>query len=67
MAKNQFKYLEAIQEIESIVEEIEEGNVSLDQLSDKVKRALSLLKKCKAKLRNTQETVEGALQDLDND
>ena len=43
-------YTEAFEELQEIVLEIEQGEISVDALSEKVKRAAVLIKICKAKL-----------------
>lgn len=57
-------YTEAFDELQQIVTEIEEGSISIDQLSEKVKRAALLIKVCKAKLSNTEEDVNQILKEL---
>lgn len=59
-------YAEAFEELQQIVSEIEEGQISVDELSDKVKRAAELISICKAKLSSTEEDVNKILKDLDN-
>lgn len=63
--KNNTKYTEAFEELRLIVSEIEEGEISVDELSDKVKRASELIKICKAKLHSTEEDVNKILKDLE--
>lgn len=58
-------YAEAFDELQKIVSEIEEGQISVDELSDKVKRAAVLINICKAKLSSTEEDVNRILKDLD--
>ena len=59
-------YAEAFEELQQIVSEIEEGHISVDELSEKVKRAALLIKICKAKLTSTEEDVNKILKDLDS-
>lgn len=59
-------YAEAFEELQQIVSEIEEGQISVDELSEKVKRAAHLINICKAKLSSTEEDVNKILKDLDN-
>ena len=59
-------YTEAFDELQRIVSEIEDGQISVDELSEKVKRAALLIKICKSKLRSTEEDVEKILKDLDS-
>jgi exodeoxyribonuclease VII small subunit len=58
-------YTEAFEELQRIVSEIEEGQISVDELSEKVKRAALLIKICKRKLSSTEEDVNKILRELD--
>lgn len=58
-------YTQAIEELEQIVAEIEEGTVSIDELSEKVKRAAILLKICREKLTSTENDVKQILKEMD--
>ena len=60
------QYTAAFEELQLIVREIEEGQISVDELSEKVKRAAFLIKVCKAKLSSTEEDVNKILRELDN-
>jgi exodeoxyribonuclease VII small subunit len=57
-------YAEAFEELQQIVEDIENGQISVDELSEKVKRATQLIRICKAKLSSTEEDVNKILKDL---
>lgn len=63
--KENLKYEEAYQELETIVNQIEDGEIGIDELSEKIKRASHLLKFCKSKLISTQQDVEKILKDLE--
>lgn len=58
-------YQNAFNELQAIVEEIEQGEISVDELSEKVKRAAGLIKVCKAKLTATEEDVNKILEELE--
>ncbi|HRH02706.1 MAG: exodeoxyribonuclease VII small subunit [Bacteroidetes bacterium] len=58
-------YTEAFAELQTIVSEIEDGEISVDELSQKVKRAALLIKICKAKLSTTEEDVNKILKELE--
>ncbi|MBK9480360.1 MAG: exodeoxyribonuclease VII small subunit [Bacteroidetes bacterium] len=58
-------YTEAFAELQTIVTEIEDGEISVDELSQKVKRAALLIKICKAKLSTTEEDVNKILKELE--
>ena len=45
----EIKYTEAFEELQQIVADIEDGEISVDELSVKVKRASELIKVCKTK------------------
>ncbi len=62
-----YTYTDAFEELQTIVSEIEQGEISIDELSEKVKRAALLIKVCKAKLTATEEEVNHILADLAND
>jgi exodeoxyribonuclease VII small subunit len=57
-------YTEAMKELEEIVAEIEQGEITVDTLSEKVKRASELIKVCKQKLTSTEEDVNKILEEL---
>lgn len=60
-------YTSAFAELQQIVGEIEEGEISVDDLAEKVKRAASLIKICKNKLTATSEDVNRILKELEGD
>lgn len=60
------KYTEAFTELQEIVTEIEQGEISVDELSEKVKRASRLIAICKNKLATTEEDVNQILRELDS-
>lgn len=60
-------YEEAFNELQEIVNEIEIGEISVDTLSEKVKRAAQLIKICKTKLSTTEEDVNKILKELDDE
>jgi len=61
----QLSYTDAFEELQTIVTEIEQGEISVDELSEKVKRASFLIKICKSKLTTTEEDVNKILKELD--
>jgi len=61
----QISYSRALSELEKIIAEIESEETDLDVLSEKVKRAASLIKLCRAKLRSTEEEVKKALSEIE--
>jgi exodeoxyribonuclease VII small subunit len=63
--KNNPSYTEAFDELRSLVTEIENGEISVDILSEKVKRAAVLIRICKSKLTATEEEVGKILKELE--
>ncbi|HEX5170951.1 MAG TPA: exodeoxyribonuclease VII small subunit [Cyclobacteriaceae bacterium] len=63
---DRINYVEAFDELQKIVSEIEQGEISVDELSEKVKRAAELIKICKSKLTTTEEDVNKILKALDS-
>jgi exodeoxyribonuclease VII small subunit len=64
MSEN-INYTTAFEELQVIVSEIEQGEISVDELSAKVKRATELIKICKDKLTTTEEDVNNILKQLE--
>ena len=61
------KYTEAFEELQEIVSDMEDGNISVDELAEKVKRATILIRICKAKLSATEGDVQKILKELEED
>jgi len=66
MATKKVSYNEAIAEIEEILEKIENEELDVDELAEKVKRVSVLLKICKEKLTKTNDQVEQILKDMED-
>jgi exodeoxyribonuclease VII small subunit len=64
MAK-QIGYAEAIAEIEEIISKIEEEELDVDEITQKVKRVSFLLNLCREKLRNTEAEVDKILKEME--
>ena len=67
MTKEKISYSDAIEELENIVAEIENESISIDVLSEKVKRAASLINICKESLKTTDKEVKKILEGLDEE
>ncbi len=63
---NESNYVEAFEELQEIVSEMETGNINIDELAIKVKRAAELIKICKSKLKATELDVQKILDELDD-
>ncbi len=58
-------YQQAMDELDAIVSQIENDELSIDELSSKIKKASKLITFCKDKLRKTDEEVEKMLNDIE--
>jgi exodeoxyribonuclease VII small subunit len=65
--EKKISYTEAISELELIVSEIEQGEITIDTLSEKVKRAAELIRICKGKITSTEEDVNKILGEIKNE
>jgi len=63
---NNLNYEDAYQELIQISREIENEEVTVDVLADKVKRASELIEFCQMKLRSTEEQVQNILTKMGN-
>ena len=66
MAAKKVSYSEAMAEIEDILEKIENEELDVDELAEKVKRVSTLLKTCKDKLTKTNLQVETILKEMED-
>lgn len=66
MAQKKQSYRESIEEVETILASIENDELDVDELSEKVKRVTVLLKSCKEKLYKTNEEVEKVLKEMES-
>jgi exodeoxyribonuclease VII small subunit len=65
MDNNTISYKAAFDELQSIVQSIEAGQIGVDELSQKVSRAIELIRICKSKLHETENNVSEILKDLE--
>lgn len=66
MTSKKISYSEALAEIEEILAKIENEELDVDELAEKVKRVSTLLKICKNKLMKTNEQVEQILKEMED-
>jgi len=59
-----YTYTQAFEELQQIVREIERGEILIDELSERVKRAKDLIEICKTKLSGTEADVNRLLANL---
>ena len=62
--KNEWTYSEAFSMLEELVQQLEDGNIQLDQLSVKVKQANDLILICETKLRSIETGIENATKSI---
>jgi exodeoxyribonuclease VII small subunit len=60
-------YSEAIAAIDEILEQIETGELDVDELAARVKQATELLKLCKSKLFNTTKEIDKVLKEMETE
>lgn len=61
MAKDEFKYEEALRQLEYIVEQMENDELDIDVMGEQLKRAQKLIKLCKDKLTKTDNEIKKIL------
>lgn len=65
MSKKIPSYSEAIAAIDEILQQIETGELDVDELAEKTRQASELLSLCKSKLFNTSREVEKVLKEME--
>lgn len=58
MSEKQISYKEAYEELQTILEDIKERNVDVDELAAKVKRARKLIDFCEEKIKKVEIEIE---------
>lgn len=61
---NELTYTTAFEELKEIVDQLENDSISVDELSEKMKRATKLMKICKDKLTKTEEEINKTISEL---
>ena len=59
--KEELKYEQAYQELQTIVRRMENDELDIDQMSEQLKRAQQLIKLCKDKLTKTDDEIKKIL------
>jgi len=62
---NKISYKEAMEKLEAIVSGLENDEVPVDELAEKVKEASKLIRLCKSVLYETEEEVNKVLQEME--
>ncbi len=57
-------YTEAFEQLQQIVKQMEDADISMDDLADNIKKATKLIKICKDKLTKTEEEVNKTIAEL---
>ncbi|MGC6414497.1 MAG: exodeoxyribonuclease VII small subunit [Bacteroidia bacterium] len=66
MKNEKLNYTDAYEELIGIVNDLEEGEISVDELTEKIKRASELIQFCKGILRKTELDVDQILEEIKN-
>ena len=62
MAKENINYTDAFVELQQIVSEMENADITVDELSEKIKRCTMLIKLCKDKLTKTEAEISKIME-----
>ncbi len=62
--KEEITYTEAFEQLQNIVKQMENADISVDDLAEHIKTASQLIKICKDKLTKTEEEVNKTIADL---
>lgn len=62
--KEEITYTEAFEQLQQIVKQMENADISVDDLSENIKTATKLIKICKDKLTKTEEEVNKTISEL---
>ena len=65
MKEKNFNYAKAMEQVKSIIKEIEENDMDVDAMVAKIEEAAALLKACRSKLVKTDEVVQKILDDIE--
>lgn len=62
--KEELTYTEAFEQLQAIVKQMEDADISVDDLADNIKKASKLIKVCKDKLTKTEQEVNKNIAEL---
>lgn len=65
MTEKKPTFNKAVEELEKILDQIESGDLDVDELTGKVKRASELLRLCQSKLRDTEEEIDKIIEEME--
>lgn len=63
----EMKYAKALDKLETIIQQIEDEDIDVDELSAKVKEAVGLVRLCKNKIEKAEMNVNAVVEDFQND
>ncbi len=66
MTKKSEGYATAYEELQKILEALDQGEVDVDELSEKVKRAAELIEFCQKRLKDTELQVKRVMDKLES-
>ena len=61
---DELSYDYAVQELKSILNSLQDETLSIDQLTDSIKRASELLESCNSRLTSTEKEVKSVIKKL---
>ncbi len=61
---NEMSYDDAVNELQTILASLHEETLSIDRLTDSIKRASDLLESCNQRLVSTKEEVDSVIEKL---
>lgn len=64
MTPDQVKYREAIEQLDALIAQIDQDDVDVDELADRVKEAVNLIRVCKAKIDKAELQVKQIVDDF---
>jgi Exonuclease VII small subunit. len=62
--KENLTYTEAFEQLQQIVKQMENADISVDDLAENIKTATKLIKVCKDKLTKTEEEINKTISEL---
>ena len=65
MSKKSIKYSEAMDELKDILDGLESESIDVDELSDKVKRSLALIKLCRQRIETTEVEIRKIVKEFE--
>lgn len=58
MKKGQFSYESALEELQTILQQLQEGSISMDELAERARRAAELIRLCRERLRDIETELD---------